>query len=128
MYDPELNRQERSEDDKIDLLRVDDLRIAFQLPEGRLEAVRGVSFRIRPGATMALVGESGSGKSVVSQAIMGILPKAASIDGGQILFADPGATGNGTDPTVSISPRSNPAARLCARSAADVFPSSSRSR
>ena len=100
MYDPELNRQERSEDDKTDLLRVDDLRIAFQLPEGRLEAVRGVSFRIRPGATMALVGESGSGKSVVSQAIMGILPKAASIDGGQILFADPGATGNGTDPTV----------------------------
>jgi peptide/nickel transport system ATP-binding protein len=72
-----------------DLLKVEDLRIAFQLPEGRLEAVRGVSFRIRPGSTVALVGESGSGKSVVSQAIMGILPKAASIEGGRILFADP---------------------------------------
>ncbi len=77
-----------------DLLRVDGLRIAFQLPEGRLEAVRGVSFRIRPGSTVALVGESGSGKSVVSQAIMGILPKAASIEGGSILFTDPDQAGS----------------------------------
>ena len=75
-----------------DLLRVEDLKIAFQLPEGRLEAVRGVSFRIRPGSTVALVGESGSGKSVVSQAIMGILPKAASIEGGSIVFADTAET------------------------------------
>ncbi len=57
-----------------DLLQVKDLKIAFQLPEGRLEAVRGVSFRVAPGATVALVGESGSGKSVVSHAISGILP------------------------------------------------------
>jgi peptide/nickel transport system ATP-binding protein len=78
-----------------DLLRVEDLRITFQLPEGRLEAVRGVSFRIRPGSTVALVGESGSGKSVVSQAIMGILPKAACIEGGRILFADSAPPGNG---------------------------------
>jgi len=78
-----------------ELLRVEDLKIAFRLPEGRLEAVRGVSFRIRPGSTVALVGESGSGKSVVSQAIMGILPKAASIEGGRILFADPARAGNG---------------------------------
>ncbi|MDJ0943417.1 MAG: ABC transporter ATP-binding protein [Kiloniellales bacterium] len=72
-----------------DLLQVKDLRVAFRLPEGRLEAVRGASFRVRPGATVALVGESGSGKSVVSQAIMGILPRTAYIDGGQILFSDP---------------------------------------
>ncbi|MGF1611696.1 MAG: ATP-binding cassette domain-containing protein, partial [Kiloniellales bacterium] len=60
-----------------DLLTVNDLKIAFTLPEGRLEAVRDVSFRVAPGATVALVGESGSGKSVVSQAIMGILPRSA---------------------------------------------------
>ncbi len=77
------------------LLQVEDLKIAFQLPEGRLEAVRGVSFRIRPSSTVALVGESGSGKSVVSQAIMGILPKAACIESGQILFADPERQTNG---------------------------------
>lgn len=72
-----------------DLLRVQDLRISFSLPEGKLDAVRGVSFNIARGSTVALVGESGSGKSVVSQAIMGILPKSAQIEGGQILFADP---------------------------------------
>ncbi|GAB4359974.1 MAG: ABC transporter ATP-binding protein [Kiloniellaceae bacterium] len=65
------------------------MRISFDLPEGRLEAVRGVSFRVPAGKTVALVGESGSGKSVVSQAIMGILPRSARIDAGRILFHDP---------------------------------------
>ncbi len=71
-----------------DLLRIRDLRISFDLPEGRLEAVRGVSFRVPAGKTVALVGESGSGKSVVSQAIMGILPRTARIEAGRILFHD----------------------------------------
>ncbi len=71
------------------LLEVKDLRIAFSLAEGRLEAVRGASFRIPQGGTVALVGESGSGKSVVSQAIMGILPQVAKIESGSILFNDP---------------------------------------
>ncbi len=68
------------------LLSVENLSVHFNLPEGKIEAVRDVSFRVQPGSTVALVGESGSGKSVVSQAIMGILPKAANIGGGQIIF------------------------------------------
>ncbi len=79
------------------LLRVHDLRIGFDLPEGRLVAVDGVSFQIRRGSTVALVGESGSGKSVVSQAIMGLLPRPAKILGGSILFADPEKPGTITD-------------------------------
>jgi peptide/nickel transport system ATP-binding protein len=76
----------------IDLLDIRDLKVSFATPAGPFEAVRGVSFRVPQGGTVALVGESGSGKSVVSQAIMGILPAAGSITGGQILFADPKAS------------------------------------
>jgi len=79
------------------LLEIDGLQVAFDLQEGRVEAVRDVSFRVRPGSTVALVGESGSGKSVVAQSVMGILPTAARITGGRILFADPGARGAVTD-------------------------------
>src|ERR671925_2183378 len=78
-----------------DLLTVRDLKIAFDLDTGLLEAVRGISFRVPHGKTVALVGESGSGKSVVAQAIMGILPKIARITAGQILFDRPNLNGNG---------------------------------
>jgi peptide/nickel transport system ATP-binding protein len=71
-----------------DLLRVEDLEIGFDLLGGRITAVDRVSFRIPHGRTVALVGESGSGKSVISQAIMGILPKTARILGGSILYRD----------------------------------------
>ncbi|WP_421881001.1 ABC transporter ATP-binding protein [Pacificispira sp.] len=80
-----------------DLLKVEDLRIGFRLLEGAVEAVKGVSFRVPPGGTVALVGESGSGKSVVSQAIMGILPKISQITGGSILFDDPKKPGGPVD-------------------------------
>jgi peptide/nickel transport system ATP-binding protein len=82
-----------------DLLRVEDLRVRFTTPGGFIEAVRGVSFRLRPASTVALVGESGSGKSVVSQTILRILPRNGEIIGGQILFADPRDDGEVTDLT-----------------------------
>jgi peptide/nickel transport system ATP-binding protein len=80
-----------------DLIRVEDLRVAFTLQGNLLEVVRGISFRIKPGSIVALVGESGSGKSVTAQAILGILPKPASIIGGKILFSDPKKDGEVTD-------------------------------
>jgi peptide/nickel transport system ATP-binding protein len=95
------------------LLAVRDLKIAFDLDTGVLEAVRGISFRVPHGKTVALVGESGSGKSVVAQAIMGILPKIARISAGQILFDRTGAqNGNGAGIVdIAQQPRNGPVMR-----------------
>jgi peptide/nickel transport system ATP-binding protein len=72
-----------------DLLQVKDLSVRFATPGGHIDAVKEVSFRLRPASTVALVGESGSGKSAVSQAILRILPRNGTIAGGEILFDDP---------------------------------------
>ncbi len=80
-----------------DLLRVEDLRVAIGSRENRVDVVKGVSFRIPKGKTVALVGESGSGKSIIAQTIMGILPDIAEITGGSINFFDPLNGGSPTD-------------------------------
>jgi peptide/nickel transport system ATP-binding protein len=72
-----------------DLLQVKNLSVEFSVPSGTVRAVDDVSFRVKSGSTVAIVGESGSGKSTIAQAILGILPSAAKISGGQILFNDP---------------------------------------
>ncbi|MGE4219812.1 MAG: dipeptide ABC transporter ATP-binding protein [Alphaproteobacteria bacterium] len=80
-----------------ELLSVEGLRIAFRLPEGEVEAVRGASFTVPVGGTVALVGESGAGKSTVAQAVMGILPANARISGGHMRFRDPLKPGTTVD-------------------------------
>ena len=76
-----------------DLLKVRDLRVYLDVDAGTVKAVDGVSFRVPEGGTVALVGESGSGKSVVAQTIMGILPRIAHIESGEILLRDPKQNG-----------------------------------
>ena len=56
------------------LLDVDDLRVEFDTYGGTVQAVRGVSFGVDAGKTLAIVGESGCGKSVTVQSIMGLIP------------------------------------------------------
>jgi len=80
-----------------DLLTIRDLRVYLDVDAGTVKAVDGVSFRVPEGGTVALVGESGSGKSVVAQTIMGILPRIAHIEAGEILFRDPKQQGGVVD-------------------------------
>ena len=69
------------------LLEVKDLRVSFETFFGEVEAVRGVSFYVNKGETVALVGESGCGKSVTASSIMQLLPMPpAFYKGGEILF------------------------------------------
>jgi peptide/nickel transport system ATP-binding protein len=86
-----------------DLLSIRDLRVYLDVDAGTVKAVDGVSFRVPEGGTLALVGESGSGKSVVAQTIMGILPRIAHIESGEILFRDPRSSPGGTDAAVDLS-------------------------
>jgi peptide/nickel transport system ATP-binding protein len=76
------------------LLAVRDLHVSFDTSDGVVQAVRGLSFEVSRGQTLAIVGESGSGKSVATQTITGLTRGArisgeAVFDGIDLLDADP---------------------------------------
>ncbi|GHU83683.1 oligopeptide transport ATP-binding protein OppD [Clostridia bacterium] len=56
------------------ILEVRDLAFSFDTYAGEVQAVRGVSFHVEAGETLAIVGESGCGKSVTVQSIMRLVP------------------------------------------------------
>ena len=63
------------------LLQVRDLRVTFRQGASVTRAVRGVSFDVARGETVALVGESGSGKSITALSTVNLLPDSAEIEG-----------------------------------------------
>ncbi|KAF0824116.1 ABC transporter ATP-binding protein [Cytobacillus firmus] len=69
------------------VLEVKDLNVTFTTYGGEVQAVRGVSFDLFKGETLAIVGESGCGKSVTSQSIMRLIPSPPGrIADGAVLF------------------------------------------
>ena len=80
MYD-QMNEQEN-------LLEVENLQVNFHTLSGVVRAVRGVSFSVKKGETIAIVGESGCGKSVTAKSILRLLPSPPSetLEGSAIHF------------------------------------------
>src|SRR5690242_8182780 len=67
------------------LLSVEGITVDLPTPRGALRAVDGVDLSLAPGSTLGVVGESGCGKTMLSRAILQLLPKRARL-GGRVLF------------------------------------------
>ncbi|PZS03981.1 MAG: dipeptide/oligopeptide/nickel ABC transporter ATP-binding protein [Pseudonocardiales bacterium] len=63
------------------LLEVDDLSVTYRTGNDTVRAVRGVSFTLDAGETLAMAGESGSGKSTVALSLLRLLPASAIVTG-----------------------------------------------
>lgn len=68
------------------LLRIEDLHTHFELDDGVVRAVDGVSLAVPRGRTLGVVGESGSGKSVTAFSVLRLLEEPGRIVEGRILF------------------------------------------
>jgi peptide/nickel transport system ATP-binding protein len=68
------------------LLKVENLGIGYQTPQGFLKSVEGVSFVLEQDSSLGFVGESGSGKTTMGMALMRLLPGNASVYQGSIIF------------------------------------------
>lgn len=77
----------------MDVLTVKDLSVSFYRESGEIEAVKHVSFSLRPGEILVIMGDTGCGKSVLCKSIVKLLPDIAKIKTGQILFQGKEITG-----------------------------------
>jgi peptide/nickel transport system ATP-binding protein len=76
------------------LLEVRGLSIAFPGPQGPKTVVNDIGFSLAAGQSLAVVGESGSGKTLIGKTLLGLLPDAAAVTGGSILFEGREVLGN----------------------------------
>lgn len=79
------------------LVKIDDLKVQFQLREGVVRAIDGVGFEIKRSQTLGVVGESGCGKSMTARALMRIIPYPGKITAGHLYYNRLDADGNTTE-------------------------------
>lgn len=72
--------------DEKPVLQVRDLHVTFTADKQVYPVLRGLSYTLQPGRVLAVVGESGSGKTVHALSILNLLPPAATVSGGEILY------------------------------------------
>jgi oligopeptide/dipeptide ABC transporter ATP-binding protein len=68
------------------ILDVRGLVTAFPSASGPLNVLNGVDFEVQDGEILGIVGESGSGKTMTALSVTGLLPRAARVRGGEIIF------------------------------------------
>jgi len=68
------------------LIEVKDLRVEFDVREGIVKAVDGLTLDIKRGQTVGVIGESGCGKSMTARAILQMIPRPGKITNGEILY------------------------------------------
>ena len=87
------------------ILDVENLVISFRTNNGKVQAVRDISFSMDKGETLAIVGESGSGKSVTAKAMLGILAPNSIVEGGRIMYDDKDLLKISEEEFTSLAPR-----------------------
>ena len=68
------------------VLQVCDLQVSFMMQKRAYPVLRELSYNLLPGRILAVVGESGSGKTVHALSLLGLLPPAAHVSRGKILY------------------------------------------
>jgi oligopeptide/dipeptide ABC transporter ATP-binding protein len=68
------------------LLEVKDLRVRFESKHNSVDVLRGINFSLDEGEIVGIAGESGSGKTITALSIMRLLPSAARVCGGEIVY------------------------------------------
>ncbi|UGX86489.1 ABC transporter ATP-binding protein [Phyllobacterium meliloti] len=68
------------------LLEIKNLSVGFDTSSGQFMAVQGIDLHVEAREVLAIVGESGSGKSVAMLAVMGLLPKTATVTADKMVF------------------------------------------
>lgn len=77
---------ENINENKKEVLKIEDLSISFYTPVGEVKAVDSINYTLHENEIMGIVGESGSGKSVESYGIMGLLQEPGKVKSGKILY------------------------------------------